>query len=52
VFHVVATAVARAGGTVRGMPYASDLTDERWALLEPVFNTPRKRGPERVLAGR
>src|SRR6476619_4307443 len=28
------------------MPYTSDLTDEQWALLEPVFNTPGKRGPK------
>ena len=26
------------------MAYRSDLTDEQWALLEPVFNAPRKRG--------
>ena len=26
------------------MPYPSDLTDEQWDLLEPVFNTPGKRG--------
>ncbi|MGN6242795.1 MAG: transposase [Motilibacteraceae bacterium] len=26
------------------MSYASDLTDEQWALLEPVFNVPGKRG--------
>jgi hypothetical protein len=32
-------------GTVCGMTYASDLTDEQWALLEPVFNAPGKRGP-------
>ena len=30
--------------TVRGMSYPSDLTDEQWDLLEPVFNTPGKRG--------
>ena len=28
------------------MSYASDLTDEQWALLEPVFNVPGKRGPK------
>jgi transposase len=33
-------------GTVCGMAYSSDLTDEQWALLEPVFNTPGKRGPK------
>jgi len=26
------------------MAYRSDLTDEQWALLEPVFNVPGKRG--------
>jgi putative transposase len=31
-------------GTVRGVAYPSDLTDEQWALLEPVFNAPGKRG--------
>jgi transposase len=30
--------------TVRGMSYPSDLTDGQWALLEPVFNVPGKRG--------
>ena len=33
-------------GTVGGMAYTSDLTDEQWAVLEPVFNTPGKRGPK------
>ncbi|MGN6333887.1 MAG: IS5 family transposase [Motilibacteraceae bacterium] len=28
------------------MSYPSDLTDEQWALLEPVFNAPGKRGPK------
>jgi len=28
------------------MWYSTDLTDEQWALLEPVFNTPGKRGPK------
>ncbi len=32
-------------GTVRGMSYPSDLTDEHGALLEPVFNAPGERGP-------
>jgi transposase len=27
------------------MSYSSDLTDEQWMLLEPVFNAPGKRGP-------
>ena len=31
---------------MHGMSYASDLTDEQWALLEPVFNAPGKRGPK------
>jgi len=26
------------------MAYSSDLTDEQWELLEPVFNAPGKRG--------
>ncbi|WP_396327827.1 transposase [Jatrophihabitans lederbergiae] len=26
------------------MAYPSDLTDEQWAVLEPVFNSPGKRG--------
>ena len=26
------------------MSYPSDLTDEQWALLEPVLNAPGKRG--------
>jgi transposase len=26
------------------MSYPSDLTDDQWELLEPVFNTPGKRG--------
>jgi transposase len=30
--------------TVRGMPYPSDLNDDQWALLAPVFNAPGKRG--------
>ncbi len=41
-----ATAGEGSVGTVRGMGYASDLTDEQWALLEPVFNASGKRGPE------
>jgi putative transposase len=28
------------------MSYSSDLTDEQWALLKPVFNAPGKRGPK------
>jgi transposase len=28
------------------MSHSSDLTDEQWALLEPVFNAPGKRGPK------
>lgn len=30
--------------TLRGMSYPSDLTDDQWRLLEPVFNAPGKRG--------
>jgi putative transposase len=26
------------------MSYPRDLTDDQWELLEPVFNTPGKRG--------
>lgn len=38
--------IAGAGsvGTVCGMPYPSDLTDQQWDLLDPVFNAPDKRG--------
>jgi len=28
------------------MSYSSNLTDEQWTLLEPVFNAPGKRGPK------
>lgn len=28
------------------MSYPGDLTDEQWALLEPVINAPGKRGPK------
>lgn len=31
-------------GTVCDTSDSSDLTDDQWALLEPVFNTPGKRG--------
>ena len=31
-------------GTVPGMSYSSDLTDDQWALLEPVYKAPGKRG--------
>jgi putative transposase len=37
--------VAGFDSTVGGLAYTSDLTDEQWALLEPVFNPPGKRGP-------
>ena len=30
--------------TVRSMSYLSDLTDEQWALLDPVFRATGKRG--------
>jgi hypothetical protein len=46
VFYLVVTAVAGLAGTVCGMSYTGDLTDEQWALLEPVFNAPSKRGPK------
>lgn len=31
-------------GTVPRMSFPSDLTDDQWTLLEPVFNAPGKRG--------
>jgi hypothetical protein len=43
---LAATAVPEPDGTLLRMSYASDLTDEQWALLEPVFNAPGKRGPK------
>jgi len=46
VSHLVVTAVAGLVGTVCGMSYSSDLTDEQWALLGPVLNAPGKRGPK------
>jgi hypothetical protein len=39
---LVVTAVAGLVGTVCGMSYSRDLTDEQWALLGPVFNAPGK----------
>jgi transposase len=30
--------------TVPGMSYPSDLTDDQWELLQPIFNASRKRG--------
>ena len=38
---------------MRGRSYPSDLTDEHWKRLEPVFNAPGKRGPStyRISAG-
>ncbi|MCU1615128.1 MAG: family transposase [Frankiales bacterium] len=41
-----ATAGEASLGTVRVMGYASDLTDEQRAVLDPVFNAPGKRGPK------
>jgi transposase len=38
--------VPESSGTVRRTSYASDLNDEQWALLEPVFHAPGKRGPK------
>jgi hypothetical protein len=32
--------------TVDGMSNTRGLTDEQWALLEPVLNMPGKRGPK------
>lgn len=29
------------------MAYPSDLTDDQWALLEPLLRRPGKRGPRR-----
>ena len=51
--HSVGTALAGLDGTVGGMAYTTDLTDEQWSLLEPVFNTPGKRErTEREVASR
>jgi hypothetical protein len=44
VSHLVVTADVGLVVTVFGMSYSSDLADEQWALLEPVFNTPGRRG--------
>lgn len=35
-----------AGSAPWSMSYSSDLTDEQWALLAPVFNMPGQRGPK------
>src|SRR4051812_42542270 len=40
----VPIARTKVGVIVRGMSYPSDLTDDQWELLEPVFNAPGKRG--------
>lgn len=32
------------GGAVPGMSYPSDLTDDQWTLLSPVFKAPGMRG--------
>ena len=45
----VPTARTVSVGTVRGMPYPSDLTDDQWDLLEPAFNAPGKRGRKRKI---
>lgn len=42
--RIGATASAGWASTVVGMAYRSDLTEEQWALLEPVLNVPGKRG--------
>lgn len=44
--YLNATASGGPASTVRGMTYPSDVTNEQWALLEPVFNPPGKRGPK------
>jgi transposase len=44
VSHLVVTAPIGLVGTLSGMSYSSDLTDEQWTLLEAVFNAPAKRG--------
>ncbi len=31
---------------MRAMSYPSDVTNDQWMLLEPVFNPPAKRGPK------
>jgi hypothetical protein len=46
VSHLVVTAVAGLARTVCGMSYSSDLSDEQWALLEPVFNASGKHAPD------
>ena len=44
--HLASTAPGNPDGTVCATSYSTDLTDEQWALLEPVFNAPGKRGPK------
>lgn len=44
--YLAATAGIGLVGTVWSKSYSSDLTDEQWALLAPVFNMPGKRGPK------
>lgn len=44
-FYWVVTAAPCLDAAVCAMSYFSDLTDEPWALLEPVFNAPGKHGP-------
>jgi putative transposase len=43
---LVVTAVPGLVGTGCGMSYSQDLADDQWALLEPVFNAPGRRGPK------
>jgi hypothetical protein len=45
VSHLENTASGEPAGTALGVWYSSDLTDEQWALLEPVFNTQGRRRP-------
>lgn len=44
VSHSMLIAVARLVGTVLGVSYSSDLTDEQWTLVESVVNAPGERG--------
>ena len=41
--HVVVTADVGLVGTVCGMAFSCDLTDEQWALLEPVWSQFQQR---------
>jgi hypothetical protein len=41
---VLGTAPGDLIGTVSGMSYSRDLTDEQWAVLDPACNAPNTRG--------